>query len=98
MNDAFTYDTPKQESSFAPSKYSFIRSHSSQKAKYNTRKPNTYIPTRHRPVSSKTRGQVSSNSSRKTFMTKVRERVSPSKYYHDKALELISESIDRSYD
>lgn len=97
MNDAFAYENPKPEPNFTPSNYSFIRSHSSQKAQYNTRKPNIYVSKRYRPVSSKTRGPVSSNSSRKAFLNKVRDRVVPSKYYHDKALELITESIDKSY-
>ena len=97
MNESFANEIQSKEP-YKSSHFSVIRSHSSQKTRINTRKTNHFAPNRLRPTSSKLHGQCSSNSSRKTFVSRTRERIIPARYYHDKALELISEGIDKSYE
>jgi hypothetical protein len=96
MNDIINVETLKSGSQVINPKIAGNRSFSSQKPRISSRKLNVSIPGRARPLSSKSRGTVNSNSSRKSFFAPKKEKVVPSKYYHQKALEMISESIDNS--
>lgn len=98
MNDAVSFENSKIEPVQNYSNFVFNRSRSSNKSRINTKKTNSYVLNRYRPVSSKSGAQVSSNSSRRTVVNKSRDKMLPSKYYHDKALEMIFESIDKTYD
>lgn len=98
MNDAVSFENSRIEPAQNFNSFVFNRSKSSNKSRINTKKTNSYVLNRYRPVSSKSGVQVSSNSSRKTIVNRSRDKMLPSKYYHDKALEMIFESIDKSYD
>ena len=97
MNDVINIEAIQSGTQIFKSKIGPNRSFSSHKPRISSRNLNVSIPMRARPLSSKTRGGFTSNSSRKSIFSKSKEKVIPAKYYHEKALEMISESIDKKY-